>query len=209
MTWQEKLIQLNQGNPITLFSTATTGLRPGNSSLLAVSYAKVTANAAEPIESGRLLKSIPDVNALEGQEYHKFSPSFVQERGLPEDLFRQELRQKLSGCCFSYNPRFQVGFLEQEIGDDTPFVHDLLLMLKGAEMKLCLDVKVFKDMHTVENFFINRLGKAPGLKSMCIGRDLEYEPPLSTFPVDYFTSCLFSFWKMLANLEVTIQEDLF
>lgn len=208
MTWQEKILEFNGGNPITLFATATTGLKPTNSKLLAVSYAKVSSGDTV-LSTGRILKSVPDDVAMTGHEFHKFGPDFVREKGIPDDAFRTELKSALNGLCFSYNPKFQVGFLELEIGEDTPFVHDLLLMLKGAEMKLCLDKKVISDIHTLEKFFANRLGKTPGLRTMCLARDLVADPPLATFPVDYYVDCLIAFWQMLANFDVCYQEDLF
>lgn len=208
MTWQEKLIELNRGEPITLFATATTGLKPPTAQLLAVSYAKVSIGD-EVVATGRLLKCVPEDVSRVGLEYHKFGGSFIREKGVPEDAFRDQLKEILQGTCFSYNPKFQCSFLAPELGEDVPFVHDLLLMLKGAEMKLCLDTKVLANMHTLENFFINRLGKTPGLRTMARARDLAEEPPLATFPVDYYVDCLISFWKMLAKIDVCWQEDLF
>lgn len=209
MNWQEKIMEWNNNEPVTLFATATTGLRPHNSKLLALSYAKVS-HGGEIVSNERFIKEIPIMEVMQGQEFHKISPTYMTEKGVPEEVFKEQIKELLtSGCVFSYNPKFQVSFLESDIGDDTPFVHDLLLMLKGAEMRLCLSSKVLIDLHTMEQFFINRLGKAPGLKNMCIGRDLVYDPPLTTLPVDYYVDCLVAFWKMLGEIDVCYQEELF
>lgn len=206
MTWQEKILDMS-GGTVTLFATATTGLKATNSTLLAVSYAKVNADGIT--ERGRLLKCVPDEIAMEGLEFHKFGGSFIREIGIPPTQFISELRSVLTGTCLSYNPKFQVNFLEKDMGEDAPYVHDLLLLLKGAEMRLCLDIKVLADMYTLEKFFINRIGKTPGLRTMCQSRDLVAEPPLTVFPVDYYVDCLVSFWKMLENIDVCYQEELF
>ena len=211
--WTDVIRTLGEGKDILLFSTATTGLKPGRDELIAFSYNKIAEDGS--VVSDIIFRGDADMDLLEkSRQYHLLSDDILCEKGLDGDDFGKAIANVMRDCtCLTYRPSFQYSFLDSVVGHiDGPYTHlyDLPLLVKGAASKMMFDE--FEEANTLvslEKFLMSVFKTSPSIKSVCERFSISYDVPPSVYPVEHYADCLLALWnKVLANMSFDCQEDL-
>lgn len=118
----------NDPSVVTL-TTATTGLSPEHDEIIAVRMNGVSMYR-QNVEADKLLAS---------QEYHKIDAQRLMQYGVPDEDFKEALNNLLGNkIVVSYNPSFQVSFLEPFM-EDIPVIWDVVSLYKGAKSGICVE----------------------------------------------------------------------
>ena len=194
--WQDLL---PENKRVFLLCTATTALLPPDGKCIGVWYYWCDNDG----KTGRdcLVRDLSECELAQGSEYHKITPEFVRRHGMTKQEFCDKCIELFgSGTLLTFNPKFQARWLPVEVGH----LHDLPLLLKGAEMRLALPEEAVESLARAEAFFLQRTG-APKLDDTlrwhgCITEAAE-------FPVEERIDglCrLFALWK---RQELLVQEQ--
>lgn len=213
--WDSYIKQLSGKSNIVLFSTATTGLKPGKDSLIAFSYCKINDNGE--VKCDTLFNLTCQYDKLEqSMQYHQISADLLDSKGLYNDVFAEQVSKVMmdDAVCFSYRTAFQSGFLDDAIDYQSEksyeYVFDLPLFAKAAASKMVFDNMEADTLVGLENDLMQIFKVAPSLKKICERFSISYDVPPSVLPVEHYASCLLKLWnKVMVTTEVDCQEDLF
>ena len=213
LMWTDVIRTLGGGKDILLFSTATTGLKPGRDELIALSYNKIAEDGS--VVSDTIFRGDADADLLDkSNQYHSLSASILCEKGLDGDDFGKAIADVMKDCtCLTYRPSFQYSFLDSVVGHiDGPYTHlyDLPLLVKGAASKMMFDeLEEANTLVSLEKFLMSVFKTSPSIKSVCERFSISYDVPPSVYPVEHYADCLLALWsKVLANMSFDCQEDL-
>lgn len=193
--WQDLL---PENKRVFLLCTATTALNPVDGKCIGVWYWWCDSDGKTGRDS--LVRNLSEGELAQGSEYHRITPEFVRRHGMDKQEFRDKCIELFgAGTLLTFNPKFQAKWLPEAVGH----LHDLPLLLKGAEMRLTLPVEAVETLANAEAFFLQRT-EAPKLGDTlrwhgCVTEGAE-------FPVEERLDglCrLFSVWK---RQELSVQE---
>jgi len=185
---------------IILLCTATTGLKPQEGAkCIGVWYRIVNTRDSESTQDC-LIRQLTDEELSHGAEYHKVTPEFVRLHAIDKEAFRRRCVELFSSATLlTYNPKFQSQWIPEAVGH----LFDLPLLLKGADMRICMPPEALDSLRSVEALFSTMTFSPKIQETMRWHGITEAE---AEFPVESKLSGLFHLFRVWKNLELLEQE---
>lgn len=203
MNFQELATSVAEG-PLTLFASATTGLKPSEDKLLAASVIQLEQNGVDIKEARTIVRRIDDDELLlKSSEIHGISRERNMEEGLTDEEFSTELKSLLgsAGPVLTYNPDFLEAFIEPVLPSFQKLrLYSLPLIVKGAEMRQALREDKVKTLTDLESLYP---GKAPGFKKLTEQYGISSSDPL-LLPVEANCRALYALWSRLYDIPALV-----
>lgn len=203
MNFQELATSLVHGQ-VTLLAAATTGLKPLEDKLLAVSVVKLEQNGVDVKEARTVVRRIDDDELLlKSSDIHGISRERMMEDGLTDEELPSALESLLGveGPVFTYNPDFLAAFLEPVLPSFLKTrLYSLPLLVKGAEMRQGLSEDKIKTLEDLESLYP---GRAPGFKRLIEQIGVSVSDPL-LLPVESNCQALYALWSRLSEIPVVV-----
>jgi hypothetical protein len=196
LTWGS-LLPTN--SPVILLCTATTGLKPPEGKCIGVWY-RIFDVRSQISTQDCLIRDLSEEELAQGSEYHKITSEFVRVHALDKEAFRRRCVELFgSATLLTFNPKFQSQWLPEAVGH----LFDLPLLLKGADMRICMTPEDSGSLRNAEAFFMTMTFSPKIQESMRWHGVTEAE---AEFPVESKLVGLFHLFRAWKNLELSVQE---